>query len=324
MAIQADIVGFQVAGFADSSNRLGRPVISAGMFPPPNQVHVEGDRLTWSRTGPSDWVTPGNRMISDFMKLASANSTESFVKFAKRYGVFEVVQWPYEVKDPDVVVVGNKFWRVSGFGIGWEPIEFWRVFSRDVRALLRVAAELKKSPPRPGDRDDWRVLGEDPTPDLGIARSRLERRVNKWLIASGIRLGLQRHYEDQSTWGAAVVCGGWYSSGANLFGMIALQLLLLIAGSEALYACAGCGLPFTPTGRHPNRGQNSYCSDCGLDRALRDADRRRKDKMIEARRLHAEGAGPEEIASRLNVRSVASVRRWLKKGKPNVKKTRPG
>lgn len=45
---------------------------------------------------------------------------------------------------------------------------------------------------------------------------------------------------------------------------------------------------------------------------------------LEARRLHAEGVVLREIANRLNVRSVASVRRWLKKGNSNVKKTRSG
>jgi hypothetical protein len=325
-----DASAFQIAGFADSSNQMGRRVKASEMLVPP-QIQALGDRLVWGHMDRREitWVTPGNRMISDFVKLASATSTEPFVRFAKRYGVFFAEERPLEEGESlDALIFGNKLWRVSDpFARNWEPIEFWREVSRYVQAILRIAAQLREIPPRTGDRKDWRVLGDEgPSLDPGQALFLLELEVDTWLRAGNVRLTTRARYESErqtsrTIWWTEVVCGSWFSS---LFGSIALQLMLLIAGSETLYTCTGCGVPYLPAGRRPKHGQNSYCDDCGLERAKRDADRRRKDKMIEARRLHAEGVAPEEIADRLNVRSVASVRRWLKKGRPNVKKARPG
>jgi hypothetical protein len=267
------------------------------------------------------------------VKLASATSNEPFVKFAKRYGVFFATECPHEEESLDTLIFGKKCWRVSSrFDPNWEPIEFWREVSRNVQAMLRIAAQLNERPPRSGDREDWRVLDDeldnesdnesDPELEPGDAQFILEGKVNRWLKAGMVRLMLKAQYEGdlRTDWGTEVICGGSFYS--SLFGTIALQLMLLIAGADALYTCAGCGVPYIPAGRRPKHGQNSYCDECGTETARRDADRRRKDKMIEARRLYAEGAVPEEIANRLNVRSVASVRRWLKKGGPNVKKAR--
>ena len=340
MAIRTDTAAFQIAGFADSSNRMGRPVKSADMRVPP-QIEAQGDRLVWGwltdRRDEHIWVTPGNRMISDFVKLASERSTEPFVKFAKRYGVFSAEELPMVADWPrDSYKFGNKLWRVWGSHNNWEPIEFWREVSRNARAMLRIAAQLNEIPPRPGDLEDWQVLEGGPCeeeqldPELrGIQfdaeenQDWLQEEVNGWLRAGvvGLRIKAQHQREGRTIWETEVMCGDRWSS---LFGAIALQLMLLIAGAETLYTCAGCGFPYSPAGRRTKRGLNTYCGDCGAEAARRDADRRRKDKMIEARRLYADGELPEEIANKLNVRSVASVRRWVKKGRLNVKKARSG
>jgi hypothetical protein len=320
----------------------------AYLFVPP-QIRAEGGGLAWEtpRLDSIAYVTPADRLISDFVKLASKTSNEPFVKFARRYGVFHAKEKSAGEESPHTIVLGNTSWTVRPHwinGTNWEPLEFWRELSRNVRAILRIAAALNEYPPRLGHPDDWGVLlgGEDRDPGFAALKTRgllksqavmgnprelfdyarfflQEVVINKWLRVG--RVGLEMHSDFESKgriiWHTRVTCG------RGLFGAIALQLMLLFAGAEALDTCAGCGLPYIRTGRRPKRGQNSYCDDCGLESARRDADRRRKDKMIEARRLHAKGATPEKIARRLSVRSVATVRRWLKKGKPNVKKAGP-
>jgi transposase-like protein len=322
MAITSDRAAFQEAAFADWSNRMGRRVETGELSVPP-QIEVKFDRLTWGRGAErgSD-VKPGDRLISDFVKLADATSNGPFLKFARRYGVFFAEELPDETQSSNWLVLGDKRWQVlSGrarLTKQWEPVEFWRELSRYVRAILRVAAESKRLPPRLGDREDWRVLGLEPPPEIDLAEMAIHFVVAYLVHIGGVGLILNSYCSNGQgmTWKFKI---GYHG---GLLGAIALQLALLIRGAENLYTCTGCGLPYLRAGKRPGRGQNNYCDACGLQRARRDADRRRKDKLIEARRLHAEGAAPEEIAKRLNVRSVASVRRWLKKGKSNVKKAR--
>jgi transposase-like protein len=296
---------------------MGRRVKAMALIVPP-QIEAQGDLLVWGSPVPGSLtrVMPSDRLISDFLKLGSPTSMKPFVKFAKRYGVFgatQLLDWEkVPVSLSDALVLGKERWEVLGcIGTEWEPIEFWRVLSGVDPPSDNVWTQFAES----AEEREW------PPAHHLWARSLLAKVVNHWLRVGRVRLSIS--LSDLSkppvSWETQIVCGDIYST---LFGTIALQVMLLIAGAETLYTCNGCGIPYIPAGRRPRRGQNSYCDDCGLDRARRDADRRRKDKMIEARRLHAKGAKPEEIADRLNVRSVASVRRWLKKGRSNVKKTR--
>jgi hypothetical protein len=57
MAIKADAAAFQIAGFADSSNRMGRRVKASAMMVP-SQIQAHGDRLVWNRVERPTWVTP--------------------------------------------------------------------------------------------------------------------------------------------------------------------------------------------------------------------------------------------------------------------------
>ena len=63
-----------------------------------------------------------------------------------------------------------------------------------------------------------------------------------------------------------------------------------------------------------NAARGVLCDDCGRPEALRQANRRRKQKMAEARRLHAEGVAAGEIAKRLDTKP-ATVRGWVKKAR---------
>ena len=69
----------------------------------------------------------------------------------------------------------------------------------------------------------------------------------------------------------------------------------------------------------PRTGTETFCGNCGKA-AIRRADARRREKIIEARRLYAEGNSAQEIAKELNVRSTVrrkameTVFSWVGKG----------
>jgi hypothetical protein len=111
--------------------------------------------------------------------------------------------------------------------------------------------------------------------------------------------------------------------------VIALQLLQAVA-PQSVYVCAECLQPFLKAGagesRSLRRDRNTFCEKHGLEGAWRKrADEHRRHKVSEARRLHAEGLRPAEIAKRLMARAtrrrgklykpVDTVRRWVKRGK---------
>jgi hypothetical protein len=329
MAITKDQVAFHSAKFADANNRIGRPVKSNSVFVP-EDVRLEGNKLAWAipqMSSERNWTWATDRIIAPFVKLADAQP-DAIVEFARRYGVFGACQIPRDApKQDNEILFRSERWRVStGLRDGpeWEPVELWRQFSRTARAMLLIAAQLNDIPPKPGDPVEWRILGVDFDPNrdqVEDAQFLLWCEVNNWLEAGrvGLRMWPRNWSKLRTLWETEIHLGGGY----RLFGALALQMMLVIAGKTALYTCSGCRLPYIPAGRRPKRGHNSYCDDCGLERARQDADRRRKDKMIEARRLAAEGIDMKEIALRLNVRSVRSIRRWLKAGQLNgVKKRR--
>jgi len=316
MAIKVSVLKFQSAEFADE-RRLGRPVKSNAVFRP-DEIHLDGDKLAWSLpkvSGEGNWIHATNRIITPFLKLADA-APDAIVEFARRYGVFGACQLrPDAPKRDDDILFADERWRISTElheGPEWEPLELWRDISRIARAMLLISRELNRRPPRPGNSSDWRALGIDglAIPDqVEDAQFFLWSETNAWLETGrvGLRMETQGWSNRRTLWETEVHFGGDY----NLLGAIALQLMLTIAGRDALSACRGCRLPFIPV--RPR--QTTYCDECGHERAAQDSDRRRKDRMIEARRLAAKGMSAEEIAEKLKVRSVASVHRWLKNKK---------
>jgi len=311
---------FQFAGFADSLNRIGRPVRSNAVFVP-NQIQAEGDRLTWVypiKTSKANWATPGKHIISSFLRLATEKATEPFVKFAKRYGVFGAFQLPVSAPEKENDILFNsERWRVSNEYYArssphWEPLELWRTISAEATWMLRMAAALSQNPRRRNDDPEiWRELAPDFTRDqIEDAQFDLWRAVNVWLKIGRVQLRMARpHSWDNPDWQTEIHYGGQF----NLFGALATQLMLVIAGAEKLYTCSGCRIPYVRKKKLPKSGQSNYCSDpsCGRKRARYDADRRRKDKMIEARKLASSGVRVREIARRLNL-TTDTAKRWVR------------
>lgn len=319
MAILERLKQLRVGRVADDQNRIGAPIGSNGLFVP-GDVHIEGEYLHWTLPkvySRSNWVKPTDRMLTAFVRLASSPD-EAIARFAARYGVFGAVELKPDARpQPNECEYADSRWLLSRGKLSPtdpipEPLGLWRELSATVGAILGIAAELNHVPPRSGSQADWKTLGIDFDPSrdkVEDAQFLLWSVVNDWVEAGQISLRLHTDgWSDRRTrWYAAIHIGGLY----NLLGGLSLQLMVAVAGAESLFTCSGCRLPYIRPNRAPQHGQNNYCDYCGPDRAKRDADRRRKDKMIESRQLHAKGLNAAEIAMKVNT-APATVRGWLK------------
>jgi hypothetical protein len=69
--------------------------------------------------------------------------------------------------------------------------------------------------------------------------------------------------------------------GAGLFGALAVQLTLTVAGVDGWAICSACHKQYVPTQRRPKAGQRNFCVECrnqGIPKqyALRDYWERRR------------------------------------------------
>jgi hypothetical protein len=61
----------------------------------------------------------------------------------------------------------------------------------------------------------------------------------------------------------------------NLFGNLAVQLLVTISMTKAFLACTECGRAYIPS-REPKPGERNYCPKCGRRAANRRTQRERR------------------------------------------------
>jgi predicted RNA-binding Zn-ribbon protein involved in translation (DUF1610 family) len=181
---------------------------------------------------------------------------------------------------------------------------------------LNIAANLQQG--KRGSATDWAVLdalqdriGEEALQDLGrrgllelYARCGCpysaawsidkERRFLAWEAMLWLDLGRPGFALKltQQCWQLEVDYNGC------LFAAIALQLALTVAGARALFTCSGCGMAYVRQ-KAAKSGQANFCPQCGTKEALRQADCRRRNKMAEARRLHAAGWSVRDIIRQL-------------------------
>jgi hypothetical protein len=239
----------------------------------PDAIDVVDGWVVWRRpgqTGQANWVRCTDRTLSQF---AVIKTEQDVLRFAARYGVFGAKK----LMD-DGAPLANELslepaagrWCVSVMGArdDKEPTWIWGFLSRQVRAMLRVNSALKgraRQPiPTPGEEQDWSAIvgGEQPFTGVRDAQYFLMLAVNRWLITGGVglALGLEKLSKTETKWRVEVECGP--VGGYNLFGQLAYQLFLAIAGEDRLYACCGCGNPYVRTKKAPRAGQDNYCEGC--------------------------------------------------------------
>ena len=333
----------ELDGMTDPEGRVGRPLFSE-VLSLPEDIRVDGDCLTW-RTSRINFVSPPVGMLDSFLRLARAETSRPFERFARKYGIFGAALLPLggpraesEILLPDAGIEGENpsalrcsRWAVSTRmrprGKSSEPLIFWKQFARAAVAMLEIAMDLNREPPKPGSEENWRSLGPFTEDDLvEAAKSSVEAAkeylfgtLESWMSAGRVVLRvapLNFHDEKRPRWEPYIGYGSMDTY--SLFGVLATQLALAVARADGLYFCTGCRLPYIRARgtRRPKPGNNNYCEECrgksGKDQARRYARDRFRQKQSEARRLHSKGVPVEQIAKRLGARDgVQSVRKWV-------------
>jgi hypothetical protein len=148
-----------------------------------------------------------------------------------------------------------------------EPIAVWHRFARNVKALLNIAAQLNQG--KMARWEDWQTFYEvdeayeldDPKEqpfmkNVQEARKTLASEVDEWITVGQVRPRIEWDNKTRK-WRFSLDA---VSSGPNLFGLLALNLSLAIAGTE-LAVCCGCQKSYSPV-RRPNSERRNYCDEC--------------------------------------------------------------
>lgn len=170
-----------------------------------------------------------------------------------------------------------------------EPIEAWGRYCRQLRAILLVAANLRKG--EPGNSQDWQTieqgepegLSQDEREHWGLGnmgqlrgqrrlreeRLRLSLDLRNWLIYGQVHLfpWMGKSLETRVTY-------------YGLTGRLAVELCAML--SDGVYRCAGCEKPFGVEweGRKRPRNKKSWCGRKECKRqATREASKRYYNKI---------------------------------------------
>jgi hypothetical protein len=146
----------------------------------PTHASAEAGWLTWSgETKPAQDTDPYELLV-EFANLGDAED-RAVSEYAGRYGVLELCEHGYFDGDcPNARAAPLEGPPCIGFTSGREgrtPLAVWRYHSGQVRAILRLAANIGSPKPR---EEDWAAaLG---WPDV----ESYERNLEQWLAAQGV------------------------------------------------------------------------------------------------------------------------------------------
>ena len=150
---------------------------------------------------------------------------------------------------------------VQHYEEGWEPVERWRYFARQARAILNIAA--RPNPTNLGLSEEWKILYQEYSEEferlptkMGAQNIEHTRRLLSFAVNDWFQLGAVR---PQFVWKERVA--RLEVGGPTLFGHLAVQLALAVSRTEAMVFCSHCGIPYLPS-RQPNRNQRHFCDRC--------------------------------------------------------------
>ena len=277
-----------LAGMDDEEGRLARPLEAlTWSLKSTTKVELIGEGaehgLVFGKIAELEGAThithPANTkgMLDQFIKLADAEP-KRFLEFARRWGQLGLCSEHGEVATHTGRCLPSRE----------ESVEAWRAFSKRVRAILHVGAQLHQigngdKRAIPGTPEDWASIFPELPPrrlrnsyqDIDKAKVSLADAIhNDFVMLGSVHL--------EFTWNGErpmLSLDGWFA-----FGHIAMQLAFAVLKSN-LALCSGCGNPYErkkrdgSTGRAPKRGQNNWCANCKLN----GADRRSADKAYRSR-----------------------------------------
>ena len=318
------------AGIAqEKSGAVDRPIKSSELriFP----VKLSASDIVWDRNDFSavTYKSPRRTLFAEFLRLCSATD-ERVLGFAERWGVLDArtaiakfVQQKFlralpesmsatERQDAVENLLGqySQSWfdgKVPPAGSAGEPTDVYRGFCQFVRQILTDAVKIQTEDDAYWDQ---RYPCHNPLEPWGRFRAveSIEWTVSKLVEFSEISFGLAWDI-DAENWRTEVHLG----TVSPTLATIVIQLMLSVSRADSIYTCTGCGVPYIRSESHfrrPKPNQNNYCPDCGKEQAQLDAKRRYRQKIAEARRLHAAGIPIPRIAEQLDT-EVENVEKWV-------------
>jgi hypothetical protein len=286
----------------------------------PGVIELDGDQMTWKDAGPAARGVEVTRvMLNRFVNLWSTRRSTDILAFARNWGVLRFARGQPNRPCAEAI------WE------GADPIDAWRYFSRRASAVLSIGAALKIG--KLGDTDDWRQLT---VPKNGDLKAAMEHHNYGLGVAFGdpttvetarrmLATEIQRWFtfwKANRLTGVSDFAASWNPKSGRLelkinynlylLAAVALQLALVIAEADSLYACSGCGVPYIRDKKRPKSGSANYCDSCtkqGI--AQRRAVESYRERKAEVRRLAADGVSIDEIAQRLGL-APKRIGGWLK------------
>lgn len=301
----------------------------------PGKIKIDGNCLAWSdawrgREVPAEDIA---KLLPAFLELAEVEGDElaaAVLEYAQRWGALGLCHHQLPVSHALRINLSNEIGLLScGHGCSFipkdnwyvEPLERWQFYARQARAVLALAAQLRELKPdktynaRCTARtwEQWKTalvdfprllktISASGSDKVWHARMALSWAVNRWLGLAQLRPMIWWSVDEPSFRLQSATTP--VPIGCYLFPALATQLTLIVNGSLDLAACSGCSQPF-----YLRKGQSlskrSYCEDCGIRVARRDALTR-----------HRERKRNDPDAPPLRKRPTAKQRETIKNARP--------
>lgn len=190
-----------------------------------------------------------------FLRLADrAAGDRAVLRFARQHGILEFCPHGY----PRLHSISwlpkeeHNCPSVAGMCTDWaryQPLAWYRREAGELNAILAAGAALERG--RHPDPVDWADI-PDATEEARRLPERAKREISyavvSWLIKGGVQLGFHWQGKTKDT----------PLHGRGLWGVLARQLVSLLAGVGGLARCAGCGQMFAPR-RQRVPGKRAWC-----------------------------------------------------------------
>lgn len=234
----------------------------------PAEIELEGSEIRWNPQD-ANFVTKEvkKELLLDFARLVLVGS-ESILEFARSWGVLGLCEHGLPAThNPAQHSLSGQVISVGCEPTGKESVQEWQEYARKIRAVLNVAAQIRKG--EVGRREDWLVLGmddEQQPKEIRASEILIEKIANTLLDLVNVRPRLQMNP-------AGITIS--HPANSSLFGVIAIQVAQHVAGTNGPLLCSACGelYELLVIDRRPRAGERNYCFECRGTAARRDASR---------------------------------------------------
>jgi hypothetical protein len=236
----------------------------------PAEIQLDGDQLHWNEMPLRKEILKQPRsphLVQEFISLADRDAPDDVLYFAKKWGPLHLCKDHNLPTSHSQTIATNKpACRPRGsFPEYWEPIDTWFRMARYLRHLLNIASRLHEG--ERGDPKDWdHIPGPEPKSNLREHKWRLAIEVNSLLKIGDVGLEFSWRSDPKIAY-----------SPFDLFGHLALQVMMVVSRTDGLAVCSNCSDAYIPK-RRPNPNRRHYCSNCGRHAAWRDAKRAQRQR----------------------------------------------